>query len=151
MQPVNMGSSSSSRRHRKRFTNMPLEKLMEKFLEQSLEAEETFYRIEEQRLQAEDLRREAEHTRELHMLQMLGQMFAGLTTPQQPRNLSTSPAVPSGPATRVFCGNLNHQASKADYVKHGQPAAPGWLRTTDDLHYSLHDIFITRILLSFTD
>ncbi|XP_062862175.1 ATP-dependent (S)-NAD(P)H-hydrate dehydratase isoform X2 [Trichomycterus rosablanca] len=144
MQPANMGSSSSSRRHRKRFTNMPLEKLMEKFLEQSLDAEETFYRIEEQRLQAEDLRREAEHTREMHMLQMLGQMFAGLTTPQQPRNLPTGPPVPpSGPPPRVFCGNLNHQASKTDYVKHSQPAAPVIERTFSlgrEAHRSMSNI-----------
>lgn len=52
---------------------------MEQFLEQSAQAEENFYRMEEQRLQAEDRRREAEHARELHMLQMLGQMFSGLS------------------------------------------------------------------------
>lgn len=53
---------------------------MEQFLEQSAQAEDNFYRMEEQRLQAEDRRREAEHARELHMLQMLGQMFSSMSS-----------------------------------------------------------------------
>uniref|UniRef100_A0A3P9D6P8 ATP-dependent (S)-NAD(P)H-hydrate dehydratase n=1 Tax=Maylandia zebra TaxID=106582 RepID=A0A3P9D6P8_9CICH len=57
-----------------------MEKLMEQFLEQSAQAEDNFYRMEEQRLQAEDRRREAEHARELQMLQMLGQMFASISS-----------------------------------------------------------------------
>uniref|UniRef100_A0A3Q3MIG5 ATP-dependent (S)-NAD(P)H-hydrate dehydratase n=1 Tax=Mastacembelus armatus TaxID=205130 RepID=A0A3Q3MIG5_9TELE len=57
-----------------------MEKLMEQFLEQSAQAEDSFYRMEEQRLQAEDRRREAEHSRELHMLQMLGQMFSSISS-----------------------------------------------------------------------
>uniref|UniRef100_A0A3Q3H2W7 ATP-dependent (S)-NAD(P)H-hydrate dehydratase n=1 Tax=Kryptolebias marmoratus TaxID=37003 RepID=A0A3Q3H2W7_KRYMA len=57
-----------------------MEKLMEQFLEQSAQAEESFYRVEEQRLQVEDRRRETEHARELHMLQMLAQMFAGISS-----------------------------------------------------------------------
>uniref|UniRef100_A0A672GWB3 ATP-dependent (S)-NAD(P)H-hydrate dehydratase n=1 Tax=Salarias fasciatus TaxID=181472 RepID=A0A672GWB3_SALFA len=57
-----------------------MSKLMEQFLEQSAQAEDGFYRMEEQRLQAEDRRREAEHARELHMLQMLGQMFASISS-----------------------------------------------------------------------
>lgn len=57
-----------------------MEKLMEQFLEQSTQAEDNFYRVEEQRLQAEDRRREAEHARELHMLQMLGQMFSSISS-----------------------------------------------------------------------
>lgn len=53
---------------------------MEQFLEQSAQAEENFYRVEEQRLQVEDRRREAEHARELHMLQMLAQMFSSVSS-----------------------------------------------------------------------
>ena len=68
------------KRPRKRRANFPMEKLMEQFLEQSAQAEDNFYRMEEQRLQAEDRRREAEHARELHMLQMLGQMFSSIST-----------------------------------------------------------------------
>uniref|UniRef100_A0A671W4G7 ATP-dependent (S)-NAD(P)H-hydrate dehydratase n=1 Tax=Sparus aurata TaxID=8175 RepID=A0A671W4G7_SPAAU len=68
------------KRARKRRANFPMEKLMEQFLEQSAQAEDGFYRMEEQRLQAEDRRREAEHARELHMLQMLGQMFSSISS-----------------------------------------------------------------------
>lgn len=68
------------KRPRKRRANFPMEKLMEQFLEQSAQAEDNFYQMEEQRLQTEDQRREAEHTRELHMLQMLGQMFSSISS-----------------------------------------------------------------------
>lgn len=112
---------------------------MEKFLEQSLEAEENFYRLEEQRLQAEDLRRETEHTREMHMLQMLGQMFSGLTTPtvtsspasQSTRNSKTGPSVTHA---RPFGGSHSHQTCQVDYANLSPPAAPG-LRRTDAIHY----------------
>ncbi|KAI4805793.1 hypothetical protein KUCAC02_010390 [Chaenocephalus aceratus] len=73
-------SARIPKRQRKRRTNFPMEKLMEQFLEQSVHAEDNFYRMEEQRLQAEDTRRETEHTRELHMLQMLGQMFSSISS-----------------------------------------------------------------------
>uniref|UniRef100_A0A671W3S3 ATP-dependent (S)-NAD(P)H-hydrate dehydratase n=1 Tax=Sparus aurata TaxID=8175 RepID=A0A671W3S3_SPAAU len=85
--PQNSCSQSASnlpartpKRARKRRANFPMEKLMEQFLEQSAQAEDGFYRMEEQRLQAEDRRREAEHARELHMLQMLGQMFSSISS-----------------------------------------------------------------------
>uniref|UniRef100_A0A8D3BKR9 ATP-dependent (S)-NAD(P)H-hydrate dehydratase n=1 Tax=Scophthalmus maximus TaxID=52904 RepID=A0A8D3BKR9_SCOMX len=71
-----------------------MEKLMEQFLEQSVQAEDNFYRMEEQRLQAEDRRREAEHARELHMLQMLGQIRPSPPTDcflQQSRLLDPDP------------------------------------------------------------
>lgn len=136
-QTAAMPASAGSRRHKKRFANLSLEKLMEKFLEQSLEAEENFYRLEEQRLQAEDLRRETEHTREMHMLQMLGQMFAGLTTPtptvtasptpQATRNSKTGPAVTHA---RPFGASRSHQPCQVDYANPCPPAAPG-LRRTD--------------------
>ncbi|MCI4378346.1 hypothetical protein PGIGA_G00214830 [Pangasianodon gigas] len=133
-QTTTMPSSAGSRRHKKRFANLSLEKLMEKFLEQSLEAEENFYRLEEQRLQAEDLRRETEHTREMHMLQMLGQMFAGLTTPtvtsspapQSTRNSKTGPSVTHA---RPFGGSHSHQTCQVDYVNPSPPAAPVIERT----------------------
>lgn len=79
-QPVSNLSARTPKRPRKRRANFPIEKLMEQFLEQSGQAEDNFYRMEEQRLQTEDRRREAEHTRELHMLQMLGQMFSSIST-----------------------------------------------------------------------
>ncbi|RXM32733.1 ATP-dependent (S)-NAD(P)H-hydrate dehydratase [Acipenser ruthenus] len=80
------------KRSKKRYTNLSLDKLMEKFLEQSMEAEENFYKYEEQRLKVEDRRREAEHSRELQMLQVLGQMFAGIASPAQPRTQTGSSA-----------------------------------------------------------
>ncbi|KAA8588031.1 hypothetical protein FQN60_001225 [Etheostoma spectabile] len=86
IRPHNSGQSTSNlstktpKRQRKRRANFPMEKLMEQFLEQSAQAEDNFYRMEEQRLQAEDRRREAEHARELHMLQMLGQMFSSISS-----------------------------------------------------------------------
>lgn len=79
-QSANNLSARTPKRPRKRRANFPMEKLMEQFLEQSAQAEDNFYRMEEQRLQAEDRRREAEHARELHMLQMLGQMFSSIST-----------------------------------------------------------------------
>ncbi|XP_035532016.1 ATP-dependent (S)-NAD(P)H-hydrate dehydratase isoform X1 [Morone saxatilis] len=97
-QPASNLSSRTPKRQRKRRANFPMEKLMEQFLEQSTQAEENFYRMEEQRLQAEDRRREAEHTRELHMLQMLGQMFSSISSSRP-----SSAATPSktGPPTRA--------------------------------------------------
>lgn len=138
-QTTTMPSSAGSRRHKKRFANLSLEKLMEKFLEQSLEAEENFYRLEEQRLQAEDLRRETEHTREMHMLQMLGQMFAGLatstgTSSPAPRSTRNSKTGSSGTQARPFGGSHSHQTCQVDYASPSPPAAPG-LRRTDAIHY----------------
>lgn len=96
---------------------------MEQFLEQSAQAEENFYRVEEQRLQAEDRRREAEHARELHMLQMLAQVFSS----GRPASSSSAPSKPSPPArppvisstplsqhTRGPPGHLKRPASQTD-------------------------------------
>ncbi|KAM3862394.1 ATP-dependent (S)-NAD(P)H-hydrate dehydratase [Diretmus argenteus] len=97
--------SSRPKRPRKRRANFPMEKLMEQFLEQSAQAEDSFYRMEEQRLQAEDRRREAEHARELHMLQMLGQMFSSISSAS-----SVSAAASSRPAPPA-CAPVNSGAS----------------------------------------
>lgn len=53
---------------------------MERFLQQSVDTEERFYKYEEQRLQIEDKRQEAEHTREIQMLQMLGQILSSISS-----------------------------------------------------------------------
>ncbi|KAI1885337.1 hypothetical protein AGOR_G00219100 [Albula goreensis] len=91
-------SASRPKRSKKRYTNLSLDKLMEKFLEQSMEAEENFYKYEEQRLRVEDRRREAEHSRELQMLQVLGQMFAGISSPAAtPAPQASAPAPGHGP------------------------------------------------------
>lgn len=122
-------SSSRPRRSKKRFANMSLEKLMEKFLEQSMEAEDNFYRLEEQRLQAEDKRREEEHSRELQMLQMLGQIFAGIRTPSPAPQATPQPSCipqtnPAVPLTRPPFGNCNHPPALTEFASHSQPAGP---------------------------
>ncbi|XP_056145267.1 ATP-dependent (S)-NAD(P)H-hydrate dehydratase isoform X1 [Lampris incognitus] len=112
-------SSSRPKRPRKRRTNFPMEKLMEQFLEQSAQAEESFYRIEEQRLQAEDRRRETEHTRELSMLQMLGQVFSSISAPptHTPVPSSASPSCVRGPSRHARC-----PSPQADYfIQKSQP------------------------------
>uniref|UniRef100_UPI0037E8BE59 ATP-dependent (S)-NAD(P)H-hydrate dehydratase isoform X1 n=1 Tax=Semicossyphus pulcher TaxID=241346 RepID=UPI0037E8BE59 len=89
-----------------------MEKLMEQFLEQSAQAEDNFYRMEEQRLQAEDRRREVEHTRELQMLQMLGQMFSSISSARP--GSAASPSKTSPPTrTPVF-------SSASPSCTHGQ-------------------------------
>ncbi|XP_073701905.1 ATP-dependent (S)-NAD(P)H-hydrate dehydratase isoform X2 [Garra rufa] len=122
-------SSSRPRRSKKRFANMSLEKLMEKFLEQSMEAEDNFYRLEEQRLQAEDKRREDEHSRELQMLQMLGQIFAGISTPSPAPQATPQPSCipqtnPTIPLTRPPFGNRNHPPALTEFASHSQSAGP---------------------------
>lgn len=114
-QSANNLSAKTIKRTRKRRTNFPMEKLMEQFLDQSAQAEENFYRVEEQRLQAEDRRREAEHTRELHMLQMLGQMFSSISSVRSPGTPSkvasppayygASPSCPRGQSGQVRCNS----------------------------------------------
>uniref|UniRef100_A0A4W5K1K3 ATP-dependent (S)-NAD(P)H-hydrate dehydratase n=1 Tax=Hucho hucho TaxID=62062 RepID=A0A4W5K1K3_9TELE len=87
-------SSSRPKRPKKRHADLPLDSLMERFLEQSAEAEQSFYQLEEQRLQVEDRRREAEHARELHMLQVLGQMFSSIATRNPVATATTTTAMP---------------------------------------------------------
>lgn len=107
---------------------------MEQFLEQSAQAEDGFYRMEEQRLQAEDRRREAEHARELHMLQMLGQMFSSISSPRPGSSSSTSTthhAAPSSappPYGAVSCAESSHgprASPKRDCLsQHGRLRSP---------------------------
>ncbi|XP_040281154.1 ATP-dependent (S)-NAD(P)H-hydrate dehydratase isoform X1 [Bufo bufo] len=71
------------KKSKKRHSGFSVDKMMERFLQQSVSAEERFYKYEEQRLQIEDKRREAEHNREIQMLQMLGQLLNGISTSSQ--------------------------------------------------------------------
>uniref|UniRef100_A0A667X1N3 ATP-dependent (S)-NAD(P)H-hydrate dehydratase n=1 Tax=Myripristis murdjan TaxID=586833 RepID=A0A667X1N3_9TELE len=121
-QPTSNLSSSRPKRTRKRRANFPMEKLMEQFLEQSAQAEESFYRMEEQRLQAEDRRREAEHARELHMLQMLGQMFSNISSASH-----GSAAAPSrtAPPARVPSTVEHRSAAFERYYSFGSSAHRG--------------------------
>lgn len=114
---------------------------MEKFLEQSMEAEDNFYRLEEQRLQAEDKRREEEHSRELQMLQMLGQIFAGISTPSPVPSATPQPSCipqtnPTVPLTRPSFGNRKHPPALTEFASHSQPAGPGLLMEEGDTQCS---------------
>ncbi|XP_070770814.1 ATP-dependent (S)-NAD(P)H-hydrate dehydratase isoform X1 [Enoplosus armatus] len=117
-------SARTPKRPRKRRANFPMEKLMEQFLEQSAQAEDNFYRLEEQRLQAEDRRREAEHGRELHMLQMLGQMFSSISSARPGSAVTPSKTAPpargpvhssaSPPCTRGQSSHLRRPSPQTD-------------------------------------
>ncbi|KAM6446514.1 ATP-dependent (S)-NAD(P)H-hydrate dehydratase [Liasis olivaceus] len=104
---------SQAKRSKKRHANLTLDKMMEKFLQQSMDTEEKFYKYEEQRLKIEDKRREAEHARELQMLQMLGQMLAGISSTVSQR----SQFVPSNPSQRSnhrsYGDNFNYNSMTA--------------------------------------
>lgn len=105
---VNSHSSSPStqrKRVKKCHTNLTLDKMMEKFLQQSVNFEEKFYNYEEQRLKIEDKRREAEHTREIQMLQMLGQMLAGINSSTSHRSQSRPSSPPAPPPRPPWRGN----------------------------------------------
>ncbi|KAM7178636.1 ATP-dependent (S)-NAD(P)H-hydrate dehydratase isoform 4-T4 [Macrochelys suwanniensis] len=104
---------SQPKRSKKRHANLTLDKMMEKFLQQSVDTEEKFYKYEEQRLKIEDKRREAEHARELQMLQMLGQMLTGIssTVSQRSQSIPTSP--PQRTNHRSYGDNFNYNAMTA--------------------------------------
>uniref|UniRef100_W5MRK7 ATP-dependent (S)-NAD(P)H-hydrate dehydratase n=1 Tax=Lepisosteus oculatus TaxID=7918 RepID=W5MRK7_LEPOC len=104
-------AATRPKRSKKRYANLSLDKLMEKFLEQSMEAEESFYKYEEQRLKVEDRRREAEHARELQMLQVLGQMFAGIASPAAPHPQTAPCAPPQRPHNPQPAGCSNQTAT----------------------------------------
>ncbi|KAJ7412556.1 NAD(P)HX dehydratase [Willisornis vidua] len=111
--PIISPPLNQPKRSKKRHTNLTLDKMMEKFLQQSMDTDEKFYRFEEQRLKIEDKRREAEHARELQMLQMLGQMLAGIssTVSQRSQSIPTSP--PRRPNHRSYADNFNYNAMTA--------------------------------------
>ncbi|XP_048350299.1 ATP-dependent (S)-NAD(P)H-hydrate dehydratase isoform X1 [Sphaerodactylus townsendi] len=104
---------SQAKRSKKRHANLTLDKMMEKFLQQSVETEEKFYKYEEQRLKIEDKRRDAEHARELQMLQMLGQMLAGIssTVSQRSQCISSNPSQRSN--HRSYGDNFNYNSMTA--------------------------------------
>uniref|UniRef100_A0A8C4JDC8 ATP-dependent (S)-NAD(P)H-hydrate dehydratase n=1 Tax=Dromaius novaehollandiae TaxID=8790 RepID=A0A8C4JDC8_DRONO len=87
--------------------------MMEKFLQQSVDTEEKFYKYEEQRLKIEDKRREAEHARELQMLQMLGQMLAGISSTVSQRSQSIPASPPQRANHRSYGDNFNYNAMTA--------------------------------------
>lgn len=121
-QPASNLSARAPKRARKRRANFPMEKLMEQFLEQSAQAEDNFYRMEEQRLQAEDRRREAEHARELHMLQMLGQMFSSISSTARPGSAaSPSKTAPPTRAPAFSSASLSCTRGQAGHLRRPSP------------------------------
>ncbi|XP_049450695.1 ATP-dependent (S)-NAD(P)H-hydrate dehydratase isoform X1 [Epinephelus fuscoguttatus] len=121
-QPASNLSARAPKRARKRRANFPMEKLMEQFLEQSAQAEDNFYRMEEQRLQAEDRRREAEHARELHMLQMLGQMFSSISSTARPGSAaSPSKTAPPARAPAFSSASLSCTRGQAGHLRRPSP------------------------------
>ncbi|KAK2839925.1 hypothetical protein Q5P01_013665 [Channa striata] len=138
-------SARTPKRPRKRRANFPMEKLMEQFLEQSAQAEDNFYRMEEQRLQAEDRRREAEHARELHMLQMLGQMFSSTRSssaaaPSKTVASACAPVFSSSPSacTHGQSRRLRQPSpQKASFTQQSQQSNPDPQALVFERYYSL--------------
>ncbi|XP_034041700.1 ATP-dependent (S)-NAD(P)H-hydrate dehydratase isoform X1 [Thalassophryne amazonica] len=160
-QAVGSFSTIRPKRARKRRANFPMEKLMEQFLEQSAQAEDNFYRMEVQRLQTEDRRREAEHARELHMLQMLGQMFSSISSARSPSVAAPSKAGPPsrGPVssgtsptcTRGQSSHLRRPSPQADsFTQQSQLLNPDPQALVFDRYYSLgsssHRVMESEIL-----
>ncbi|XP_029460561.1 ATP-dependent (S)-NAD(P)H-hydrate dehydratase isoform X2 [Rhinatrema bivittatum] len=109
--PTNAPSPLQPKRPKKRHTNLTLDKMMEKFLHQSMDAEQKFYKYEEQRLKIEDKRREAEHARELQMLQMLGQMLAGISSAVSQRSRSRACSPPLRANRQSYGEPINYNAA----------------------------------------
>ncbi|XP_070831483.1 ATP-dependent (S)-NAD(P)H-hydrate dehydratase isoform X1 [Chaetodon trifascialis] len=120
-QPASNLSARTPKRPRKRRANFPMEKLMEQFLEQSAQAEDNFYRMEEQRLQAEDRRREAEHARELHMLQMLGQMFSSISSATAGSAATPSKAAPPARAPVLSGASPSCTRGQSSHLRRPSP------------------------------
>ncbi|KAM7380390.1 hypothetical protein PAMP_003692 [Pampus punctatissimus] len=116
-------SATRPKRPKKRRANFPMEKLMEQFLEQSSQAEESFYRMEEQRLHAEDHRREAEHARELHMLQMLGQMFSSISS-ARPCSSAATPSKTVPPARSPVLSSASSSCTRGQSAHLKRPSPP---------------------------
>ncbi|XP_030057412.1 ATP-dependent (S)-NAD(P)H-hydrate dehydratase isoform X2 [Microcaecilia unicolor] len=106
--PSSAPSPLQRKRPKKRHTNLTLDAMMEKFLQQSMDAEQKFYKYEEQRLKIEDKRREAEHARELQMLQMLGQMLAGISSAVSQRSHSRACSPPRRANRQSFGETINY-------------------------------------------
>lgn len=103
--------------------SLPLDKLLERFLEQSADAEENFYKMEEQRLHQDERRREAEHARELHMLHVLGQIFGGIADSSGGSRGGTAAA-----AANVSATPMQSAPSPTPMSVHVAPASSSWSR-----------------------
>ncbi|XP_006851604.1 PREDICTED: ATP-dependent (S)-NAD(P)H-hydrate dehydratase [Chrysochloris asiatica] len=104
---------SQPKRFKKRHTGIPLDKMIGKLLQQSVAAEEKFFRYEEQRLKMEDKHRETERARELQMLQMLGQVLAGISSAVSQRAQARPPSPPQRTHHRAYGDDLSFNAMRA--------------------------------------
>ncbi|XP_073470600.1 ATP-dependent (S)-NAD(P)H-hydrate dehydratase isoform X2 [Aquarana catesbeiana] len=102
------------KKSKKHHSNPTLDKMMERFLQQSVDAEEKFYKYEEQRLQIEEKRRDAEHSREIQMLQMLGQMLNGISSATSQMTTPGNVISPRRGDIRTF-GDTMHFNTTASY------------------------------------
>ncbi|XP_043852627.1 ATP-dependent (S)-NAD(P)H-hydrate dehydratase isoform X2 [Dromiciops gliroides] len=83
--------------------------MMEKLLQQSMAIEEKLYRYKKPRFRVEDKRRETEHARgELQMLQVLGQMLAGVSSTMTQRSQSRPPSPPQRENHHLHGENINY-------------------------------------------
>ncbi|XP_038863055.1 ATP-dependent (S)-NAD(P)H-hydrate dehydratase-like isoform X1 [Salvelinus namaycush] len=108
----------SSKRPKKRHADLALDSVTKRLLEQSAEAEQSFYQMEEQRLQAEDRRREAKHARELHMLQVLGQMFSSIATRNPVATATANTAMP--PALNTMESTIQPGVPMSSQMRRGR-------------------------------
>ncbi|XP_053561445.1 ATP-dependent (S)-NAD(P)H-hydrate dehydratase [Bombina bombina] len=102
------------KKSKKRHFSLTLDKMMERFLQQSMDAEERFYKYEEQRLQIEDKRRDAEHTREIQMLQMLGQMLNGISSSSQ-RVVNNNASPPHRANIQTYADTMHFNSAPAAF------------------------------------
>ncbi|KAM9320975.1 ATP-dependent (S)-NAD(P)H-hydrate dehydratase [Gastrophryne carolinensis] len=98
---------------KKRHLSQSLEKMLERFLQRSMDAEEKFYTYEEERLQLEEKRREAEHTRETQMLQMLGQMIDSISSSTLRRTEPGCTSSPHNGDDRAFVDAMHFHSATA--------------------------------------
>ncbi|XP_051938388.1 ATP-dependent (S)-NAD(P)H-hydrate dehydratase [Hippocampus zosterae] len=127
-------STPKQQQRRRRRANFPMERLMEQFLKQSSQAEDNFYRMEERRLQAEDNRREAEHSRELHMLQMLGQMFSNISSARPGSGVAPPPHLKTSVPTHA---TVFSQALLSCTPRQPSPPRDGLAKQVSERRYSL--------------
>ncbi|XP_037656598.1 ATP-dependent (S)-NAD(P)H-hydrate dehydratase isoform X3 [Choloepus didactylus] len=104
---------SQPKRSKKHPTSIPLDKMMGKLLQQSVDAEQKFFRCEELRLKMEDKHREAERTRELQMLQMLGRVLAGISSAVSHRAQSRPPSPPQRAYHQTYGCDISYNAMAA--------------------------------------
>ncbi|XP_077014787.1 ATP-dependent (S)-NAD(P)H-hydrate dehydratase isoform X3 [Tamandua tetradactyla] len=101
---------SPPKRSKKHHTSRPLDKMMGKLLQQSVDAKQNFFRYEEQKLKMENKHREGERTREF---QMLGQVLAGISSAVSHRAQSRPPSPPQRTHHQEYGDDISYNAMAA--------------------------------------